>query len=294
MTPEELDALIESKRKPGIVLQRTPLQTDDGTPGCWLGGEPTLPPEIEWPVFNPEEFLGDDVDIPMHFFAQINLAHLPDVPGLPDIPRKGTLFIFYDPIVAFGPEAYSMGSLETGDGAKLIYVAGDVTNVVPRKPPTFPNLDTLPSDMISPTYQGTTSLPKWPFQFELIDTWPCVSEDPRINGFPDAISSDFLERMDDLADAQLTKLDKLIDRERYLGSDLMVNPQILFGATRRTGWPDLQLENTDPKESVLLFHFSTDEEIKHFFYDDYWWGLWIDRNHLSAGNFNTISIIEDL
>jgi uncharacterized protein YwqG len=52
-----------------------------------LGGRPNLPQEIPWPVWQESE--------PLSFLAQLDLAALPAVRGLP-LPRKGSLFFFYD------------------------------------------------------------------------------------------------------------------------------------------------------------------------------------------------------
>ena len=51
-----------------------------------LGGQPNLPTEAEWPTME---------DWPLAFIAQIDLATLPEIPGLL-LPRSGTLHFFYD------------------------------------------------------------------------------------------------------------------------------------------------------------------------------------------------------
>lgn len=55
-------------------------------PTTRLGGRPNLPPSVAWPVWREE---------PLSFIAQIDLAHLPTIPGL-NLPRAGALYFFYD------------------------------------------------------------------------------------------------------------------------------------------------------------------------------------------------------
>jgi len=54
-----------------------------------LGGRPNLPKDIPWPVWLDEQ--------PLSFIAQLDLATLPPVRGLP-LPRSGSLFFFYDAV----------------------------------------------------------------------------------------------------------------------------------------------------------------------------------------------------
>jgi uncharacterized protein YwqG len=312
MTPEDLDALIRSKQKSGVALLRTPQKTDEGIPGCWLGGEPTLPPEIEWPVFNPKTLTEedvDDIDIPMHFFAQLNLAEMPSVPGLPQMPRTGTLFVFFDPVVAFGPEGDALGALSSGEGARLIYVAGNVSEVAPRTPPAFPDTDLIPEYLISHAYQETFEdadpeadqhgiLPKWPFAYHVIETWPCCTDDPQIDGYSQDTVTEFFTQLDAVKDAQFERLDALLGEDRFLGSDGEVNLQSLFGATQRDRWPELEFDSPEKSQetdgAVLLLTLASDGGINHHFWDDHHWGIWVHRNDLTAGNFDDISIVQEL
>ena len=74
LTDAEIDQLLFKARQPAIAMLRTPYATDAGTPGCWFGGEPTLPPEIDWPIYTHQK---TGLEIPMHFLVQINLEYLP-------------------------------------------------------------------------------------------------------------------------------------------------------------------------------------------------------------------------
>ncbi len=51
-----------------------------------LGGMPPLPPDVPWPDWN-----GD----PLPFLARIDLAAIPAAADEPDLPRRGSLFVFY-------------------------------------------------------------------------------------------------------------------------------------------------------------------------------------------------------
>ena len=93
----EIDGYISQIRKPAAFMMRTKEQTDEGLPGCFFGGKPTLPADIEWPVFNcpiPK------IDIPMHFLFQVNLKYVPKSVDFPDFPDTGTLFVFVEPMIA--------------------------------------------------------------------------------------------------------------------------------------------------------------------------------------------------
>jgi len=51
LSDAEIRKLINSRRQPAICMLHTSGSEDEGIPGCWLGGDPTLPPEIDWPVY---------------------------------------------------------------------------------------------------------------------------------------------------------------------------------------------------------------------------------------------------
>ncbi|WGW02815.1 DUF1963 domain-containing protein [Tropicibacter oceani] len=141
--------------KQGIWLRKTPAPTDAGTPGCFFGGRPNLPAQIAWPHYGDE-----NLQVPLHFLLQIDLAVLRDVPGLPEFARQGTLFFFVDPVYApvFG---HDLG------GARVIHVPGPVADIPERDMPgglpitddgalTFTPSDTYLREMLSAGY------PRWP------------------------------------------------------------------------------------------------------------------------------------
>ncbi|MCG7518808.1 DUF1963 domain-containing protein [Ruegeria sp. Ofav3-42] len=130
LSESELNAVVDDAKRTGILLVKSPNRDVTGAPGCWLGGEPHLPPEIEWPYFEENGV----PQAPMHFLAQINLAELPPESVELGLPQTGTLFFFYDTIVA------PLGSLDSG-GSKVIYVQEDVSGISPRQTPEMPTVD---------------------------------------------------------------------------------------------------------------------------------------------------------
>ncbi|MEO1600547.1 MAG: hypothetical protein AAFU49_08780 [Pseudomonadota bacterium] len=77
MTRYEIDAALFRARMPAIAMPRTQEPTDPGTPGCWFGGEPTLPAEYDWPIFTFPHKPYRGFQVPMHFYVQIKLQYLP-------------------------------------------------------------------------------------------------------------------------------------------------------------------------------------------------------------------------
>jgi uncharacterized protein YwqG len=85
-----------------------------------LGGEPDLPPDVDWPVRPP---VGDEGTFPEHgsrpwplsFVAQIDFAELAAVHALDGFPRAGRLLLFCDPI------DWPWGAREDQDRARAIF-----------------------------------------------------------------------------------------------------------------------------------------------------------------------------
>lgn len=142
----------------GLFLRKTPLADGPGAPGCWLGGRPTLPPELQWPIY---DGAGPERRVPMHFLAQIDLSKLPDFPDRPEMPHHGTLFFFLDPVFApvFG---YREG------GSRVLYYPDDVSTFPEQAPPPGLPVDVAQYDACSFTYAGnpTREYRRWNFTFE--------------------------------------------------------------------------------------------------------------------------------
>src|SRR5208283_3446182 len=79
-----LAAAIEAQSRPSLRLT---AGKPSAQPINRLGGRPNLPKDIPWPVWQKGQ--------PLAFIAQLDLAPLPPVAGLP-LPKTGSLFFFYD------------------------------------------------------------------------------------------------------------------------------------------------------------------------------------------------------
>lgn len=158
MTEEAVATAMEKYRTPAVALVKVYPRERKGTPGCWLGGgEPTLPAHIPWPMF--DYSIEDYPAVPMHFLCQLNLAQFPRFDEFPEMPERGTLFFFFDPV-------HSPGGPETWDASKVLYVEEDVSTVPRRSPPPMP-------DGIEPesrNYKGTNGY--WPVELQVVDTYP--------------------------------------------------------------------------------------------------------------------------
>ena len=158
-TDDEIDAVLHRIRVPAILLIKTTTPDEPGAPGCRFGGKPTLPPEFEWPWFRSNENGDPNLAVPMQFLMQIDLRHVPRLIEFPDMPRTGTLFFFFDLIVAPG-----VGFAHDQDPC-VFYYEGDVTGFPEREQPDY----TLPKDW------EERRLPKqvkrWNMSFGLMNTY---------------------------------------------------------------------------------------------------------------------------
>lgn len=148
-----------------LDLQVPPRRGHEGMPGCWFGGRPTLPPEIDWPVY-----VHNGHAIPMHFLAQFDCASLPKLEEYP-MPESGTVMFFYEPHLNM--ERYAMTyehvapdtlplrtrinldrygqrySVEREEGGRVIYIP-DAGGVPLRDPPPRPDIDPEALDRTGP------------------------------------------------------------------------------------------------------------------------------------------------
>lgn len=127
----ELEQMLDCARMPSILVVKTPAQDLPGAPGCWLGGAPTLPIEIDWPwtVF-PIDREPQRLN-PMNFVGQFDLTQLPRVESMPDLPVSGTMFFFVDFV-------RHVEQHETCKTYAVIYVEDDVSHIPPRPHPNWP------------------------------------------------------------------------------------------------------------------------------------------------------------
>lgn len=174
LEPDMLADMISAATHPALLLVKTLFAKMEGAPGCWLGGLPTLPPEIDWPwktksdptYEQAEEFEENDLDwpdlwpqYPLHFIAQINLASVP-LANHPLMPKSGTLFFFFD----------YLDHLEKTPGSiKVIHVDGDVSDHPERQMPAFPdNWEDMSPKMC--WFSKPKVFTRWPFTFHAYET----------------------------------------------------------------------------------------------------------------------------
>jgi uncharacterized protein YwqG len=76
-----------TKRGEQLSLPALHLLHSQRTTVSKIGGVPTLPSELSWPIWKGE---------PLAFLAQLDLAEIPKEVVPPWLPRNGLLFFFYD------------------------------------------------------------------------------------------------------------------------------------------------------------------------------------------------------
>ena len=178
--PSILEAMLEAARLSTVALMKTPTQTTPGVPGCWLGGAPTLPPEIAWPWVQDAPTPDSLRDLfqrtgrpirteyslrnPMNFMSQIDLEQVPRTDKMPDLPSSGTLFFFADYVT-------HVDRFDDNPMYRVIYFAGDVSAYPPRKQPEFPaDFEALESSYWWADEPGT-AFEEWPVTFHMFETW---------------------------------------------------------------------------------------------------------------------------
>ncbi len=300
LTDDEIEAWMARRRQPAIAMLHTAKPDDEGTPGCWFGGDPTLPPDVEWPIYKHRQ---SGLELPHHFLAQINLAYVPQVLGLPPLPKKGTLFVFYEqrlaPIGIFDEEATP--PLQSGEGARVIFVDHDTSTYPTRRPPPMPDLSVLPEDQQWPYQFETTSYQKWNFEFVVVETYPNPMCD---NPFPSRdLPWGCLSRVNALEAAEQEQLIK-----RRFGCTRLEDCGVveiplhyIFGAadTRRMPTKDAvgkyaYQRHLRPisEDHIQLFKFACDDIGKHSLQAKPE-TFWINRNDLETQNFDDIIVWED-
>ncbi|WP_369939736.1 DUF1963 domain-containing protein [Xanthomonas medicagonis] len=165
----ELDALLATHRRVGVLLQRPYPPSTAPRVRSRLGGLPQLPAHIDWPI---GALRGEQT--PMHFLAQIDCAELP--PVCADMPRQGMLFFF-----AVNAEEQRWDEGEPADSVRVLYVAGVALDTPVRQPPAAlqPILSIVASEHPSsrlcwllPDEDGPRIHAHWPLLAHRIDTWP--------------------------------------------------------------------------------------------------------------------------
>ncbi|MFK7942036.1 MAG: DUF1963 domain-containing protein [Paracoccaceae bacterium] len=155
-SPSQLDRMMADALRPAILLNKMVRPGDSGARGCWRGGKPTSPHEIEWPGFVSK---GQKL-APTHFVAQISLAELSRKGGVPPLSTQGSFF-FFTPNLA---DMYGFPD----ESAKVNYVTKDVSAKTTRHMPSVPAFSTLPAhEGWAFVYRETprTGFTRWPVDF---------------------------------------------------------------------------------------------------------------------------------
>ncbi|MFW2544144.1 DUF1963 domain-containing protein [Primorskyibacter sp. 2E107] len=196
LDPGELEQMLAKATYPALFLVKEPFAEMPARTGCWLGGAPTLPPEIAWPWV---ARYTEEATHPMHFIAQINLASLPFGEDFELMPRTGTLFFFAD---------YA-DHLEGVPGtASVIWVDGDVSACPERAMPDFPEGWKERTLLDVCWFEEPKVFRKWPVHFHKFDqiAWMFVGQD-----FADAMLERVMatdKTLNDLAIAPVPDLDR--------------------------------------------------------------------------------------
>jgi hypothetical protein len=251
------EQIVADATSQSLFLRKVPGATRMGEPGCWLGGRPTLPPGIEWPI-SVFENSPDLPDLPMHFLAQIDLAALADRQGLPTRPLSGTLFFFLDTI--FAP---TVGAPR--GGGTVIYWPEDVTGFPERQKPAIP--DVTDHRWVSFWYRDNpiSEYTRRGFTFEPM-------------AYPDEIVCDeagFWKEAVEAILAEQKRLAKLVARE-ITGRSFAINR--MFG--------DVGPESVLPREDwVTLLLVEHDNDLNFTYGDGEPVRFCIEKSALAAGRF---------
>ena len=133
--PDVAAALRENYMR-AILLNTPPRRNAKNVmANSWFYGQPTLPEDIPWPVYNRK-----GIDIPMSFVLQLDCSDVPRLEEYP-FPEKGVLLFFYE--FNFQLERCLNDTMHLS--AKVIYL-DDITGISQRKMPRMPDLDTFPQD----------------------------------------------------------------------------------------------------------------------------------------------------
>ncbi len=312
----EIDGYLSRIRKQAAFMLRADKQSDDGMPGCYFGGEPTLPADIEWPIYHCPE---PKLDIPLHFIFQVNLKYLPRSLDFPEFPKKGTVFAFVEPMFAWADPS-APEPLLNGQGAKLIYVADDVSDCPPRKAPALPDLDkrdingwALSDEPDLDNYlrmrdeygvSGASGLNKWPMYFLIGDTFTqleILKEQNYSFDHSRLFCMDFAKAFDEVQESNFNRSTTYAAKALSLGSEYSFI-HWAFGADGMYNFPSKEfVEQLYPgrklsaltAEHVILFSLcGKDPEIGYCRFNQYRMSFWIHRDDLAKGDFSNVQVWE--
>lgn len=287
LTPEQIDLAIQRSRQPGIALLRVPREhrLDGGTTGCRFGGNPTLPAEFDWPTYIAE----GGVEMPMQFLLQVDLASVPRIDGLPPLPKSGTLFVFYDRILA--PHVREGRHLKDGTACRVIYSDRVNADCAERSIPPIPDLEDFE---LEPHYSKETSFTRWAFDPVPVETYPVTG-----SALPDACEKRLQDIIGERDDQIATHLPDGVFKRHLKVSGL----HTMFGASQRRYRPDAETCDLigldyDPDEllsddHILLFSIAEDRHIHHEGLLGSGAGFWIKTTDLADLRFENVVVWAD-
>jgi uncharacterized protein YwqG len=280
----EIEELIEQSKHDGFLLRKTLRPNDKAASGCWFGGEPTLPPEIEWPYTQSKEF----PPIPLHFAAQIDLSAIPLSDKHPEMPRTGTLFFFIDPI--YGP-AYDYSQNTT----RVIYVAGDVSKNAPRQMPPL-TMDAVKTGYASRSY-GRPPIPKIGFRRWNVNFEPRISYDVNFFEDPDYEDPDAQEQAITLGVKERKRIRAIINKDAFDAQQnnglkvTNVGMHSMFSGPNSPG--SMYMGSISHlSEMVPLLALKDDSDLSMNFSGHEWAVFWIKPDALRNGDFDRAWVSE--
>lgn len=197
---EELTAHLAEHARPSVRL------VDDARGRCQLGGEPALPPDVEWPRKDGR---------PLSFLASIELE-CPEFRALDWLPRAGRLLFFYD-----GQEMpWGMDPADAGSWLVLHVTADAQPRAAPEDLARGQRFGPRPCAVLR-----ETTLPSWEHHAVVAldmteresDAYieHASSEANRVGGHPSPVQSDDMER-----DCEAMRIRLGADRRRMSRAEL--------------------------------------------------------------------------
>ena len=263
LSENEVRLMLFLAQRPGLLLLKLAPDDPRRLPGCWLGGEPTLPDSFEWPW----SILDGRRTSPMHFMGQIDLRYLPLLPDFSELPTFGTLFFFCDTI---------HGELYDYEGAsKVIYVPDDVSRCSKRQTPAMPQPNENYDCCRWYKEKPSSSYTQWCIRTA---TFATHNKDIALNRQLGKIADTEIDRHVLAIDAQINK-----DLEYLTSMDSPDNFSMhnLFCGAYGSDWP----ENKIP---LLTIFKDNDLDYRKDTYDGI--AFWISRDDLKSRNFSAAHV----
>jgi uncharacterized protein YwqG len=190
VTVEQAAALMRPHRTKSIRLDRVWPPNEALGLLSQIGGEPNLPPSLDWPTIEFE----DGTKASLDFLAQINLEELPEIEARGALPKTGMLYFFAlaesnEPLQTYGSDAW-----------RVLYYPGNAADFPSRSVPDDAGWridhlhygETPGSNYRNPESPKGELFPRCTVRFTVIDLWDIPrfsgSDDPRLRPFEDAIA----------------------------------------------------------------------------------------------------------